>query len=242
METIFFVALAIMAFGLISGRIENTFITSPMVFVCFGLLLGRWGFGVVPDNIETPLIHVLATVTLVLVLFTDASRIDLRLLQREHDLPVRLLTIGLPLTVGFGVVGAIMVPDALDHFHWTHLLYAIFSLTLIRMLPAAISLFGSGLSWVSVVFLGWFGPRGIASILYVLLLLEGSTESGVETILSVVMTTVLLSIFAHGMTAVAGSNWYAQHNRLADPEAVEHQPVEEMPVRIRFVKDIEVHS
>ena len=109
METLFVVALSILAFGLISGRIEKSVITAPMVFCSFGLLVGRWGLGVVPDDIETPLIDVLATVTLVLVLFTDASRIDLQLLRRKHDLPVRLLGIGLPLTVALGAIVAILL-------------------------------------------------------------------------------------------------------------------------------------
>ena len=82
METLFVVALSILAFGLISGRIERSIITAPMVFVLFGILVGRWGIAIAPDEIETPLIDTLATITLVLVLFTDASRIDLNLRSR----------------------------------------------------------------------------------------------------------------------------------------------------------------
>ena len=68
-------------------------------------------------------------------------------------------------------------------------------------------------------------------ILYVLLLLEGSSLVGKEVILSVVMTTVLLSVFAHGLTALVGANWYAQytHRTSGDPE---HETVAEMPVRL----------
>ena len=109
METIFVVALSILAFGLISGRIERSFITAPMVFVVLGLLVGRWGLAIVPHDIETPLVHTLATITLVLALFTDASRMDLKLLRRQHDLPVRLLGIGLPLTVAMGMLGAVLL-------------------------------------------------------------------------------------------------------------------------------------
>ncbi len=413
MESIFVIAVAILAFGFVSARIEKTFVTAPIVFVCFGLLLGRWGFEILPSGVETPTLHLLATVTLVLVLFTDASRIDLNLLWREHNLPVRLLSVGLPLTVVLGLVcalwllsgitlweaallaailaptdaalgqavvnspklpirirqtlnvesglndglilpvvliflsfaagqqekettewiwfvskqvilgplagvavgylggklvllgqqtkwmnhsfqdlsslglsllafasaeliggngfiaafcagltlgntarsvctclyefaeaegqlltllvfmvfGAILVPDAMEHFHWTHLLYALLSLTLIRMLPVAISLLGSRLKWVTVIFLGWFGPRGIASILYALLLLEGSSVAGKDVILSVIMTTVLVSVLAHGVTAFAGSNLYGKYSKHADSNASENKPVEEMPVR-----------
>ena len=106
------------------------------------------------------------------------------------------------------------------------------SLTIVRMLPVAISMLGIRLRWVTVFFLGWFGPRGIASILYVLLVLEGSAVAGREVILSVVMTTVLLSVFAHGLTAFPGTNWYAQYTQKADPDAAEHEQVEEIPVRL----------
>jgi NhaP-type Na+/H+ or K+/H+ antiporter len=131
----------------------------------------------------------------------------------------------------FMVFGAVMVPGALEHFRWLHLVYAVLSLTIIRMLPVAVSMLGGRLRWVTVSFLGWFGPRGIASILYVLLLLEGSSVAGRDVILSVVMTTVLLSVFVHGLTALPGTNWYAQHAEQVDLPA-EHEQIEEMPVRL----------
>lgn len=105
------------------------------------------------------------------------------------------------------------------------------------MLPVAVSMLGSRLRWVTVFFLGWFGPRGIASILYVLLLLEGSSVPGRDVILSAVMTTVLVSVFAHGLTAVPGTKWYAQYTQRADLAAAEHMQVEEMPVRLPYVLD-----
>jgi NhaP-type Na+/H+ or K+/H+ antiporter len=132
------------------------------------------------------------------------------------------------------VFGAIVVPDALEHFHWLHLVYAVLSLTLIRMLPVLVSMLGARLKCPTLLFLGWFGPRGIASILYVLLLLEGSPVPGKDVILSVVMTTVLLSIFAHGMTAFPGTNCYARFTKQTDLSAAEHQNIEEMPVRLPY--------
>ena len=135
------------------------------------------------------------------------------------------------------IFGAIMVPDALEHFSWLHVIYAVLSLTIIRMLPVAASMHGSRLKWVTIFFLGWFGPRGIASILYVLLLLEGFSVAGSDVILSVVMTTVLLSVLAHGFTAFPGTNWYARYSEQSDPDAPEHEPVEEMPARLPYVRD-----
>ena len=59
--------------------------------------------------------------------------------------------------------------------------------------------------------------------------------AGKDAILSVVMTTVLLSIFAHGLTAFPGTNWYAQYTEQSDPTSAEHKPVEGMPVRLTYV-------
>jgi len=137
----------------------------------------------------------------------------------------------------FMVFGAIMVPNALQHLHWTHVLYAVLSLTVIRMLPVVISLLGMQLNWGTLWFLGWFGPRGIASILYALLLLEGSDVPARGMILSVVMTTVLFSIFAHGLTAFPGSRWYARQTARFELNAAEQRQVEEMPIRLSHGRD-----
>ena len=83
--------------------------------------------------------------------------------------------------------------------------YALLSLTLVRMLPVAIALVGTRLSPASVVFMGWFGPRGLASIVLGLVYLEQEVHlPGESTIRFAVMATVLLSIFAHGLTRNAG--------------------------------------
>ena len=86
-----------------------------------------------------------------------------------------------------------------------HFIYAVLSLTIIRMLPVAVALFGTKLSAQTVTFMGWFGPRGLASIVLGLVFLEHATnQPGVQTIRLAVMATVLLSIFAHGLSAVPG--------------------------------------
>jgi len=89
-------------------------------------------------------------------------------------------------------------------------LYALLSLTVVRMVPVAIALIGTHLSWASVVFMGWFGPRGLASIVLGLVYLEQEMNlSGEQTIRFTVMVTVLLSIFAHGLSAMPGIGLYA---------------------------------
>ncbi len=99
---------------------------------------------------------------------------------------------------------------ASDNFRPMHLLYAVLSLTVVRMLPVAIALTGTRLSAATVLFLGWFGPRGLASIVLGLVFLEHEAHlPGEETIKLTVMVTVLLSIFAHGFSALPGIRLYA---------------------------------
>ena len=79
------------------------------------------------------------------------------------------------------------------------------------MLPVAVSLKGTRLTRFSVAFIGWFGPRGIASILYLLIVVGDLGLKGYERMLSVVVLTVLISVFLHGVTAVPFSRLYARH-------------------------------
>ncbi len=410
------IALFIVMFGLVSGRVQKTIVSPPMIFVLFGLLLSNRVLGLIEVSAENEFIHTLAELTLVLVLFTDASRIDLGVLRREHNFPIRLISIGMPLTMVTGallaalifktltlweafvlgvilaptdaalgqaviglpkvpvrirqtlniesglndgialpfllfflsiagaanqtepagywvrfvlmqillgplvgivvgyfggklvargtragwithsfqdlsalglsvlafalaelvggngfiaafaaglilgntsraictclfdfgesegqlltlltlmIYGAVMVLPALDHINGPIVLYSILSLTVVRVLPVAISLIGVRLQWDSVLFLGWFGPRGIASILYGLLVLGKVNIDGREEIFTITITTVLLSVFAHGLTALPGANWYAARTERMkeEPDMPELASVTEMPVR-----------
>lgn len=405
------IAVFVLAFGGISLRIQRTILTAPMLFVAFGILVGGAGLGLIEAELENEVINLVAELTLVLVLFTDASRINLRLLRREHNLPVRMLTIGLPLTIGLGALagrflfpafsgwellilatilaptdaalaqavlasdrvpvrirqalnvesglndgmalpillffisaagasvspgdtgfwlrfaglqltlgpligvavgyfggyivqwctkhewmsetfqqlsalslalmafalaelvggngfvaafaagltignatrgicnclyefaeaegmllmlltfmfyGAVMVAPALNSFDPMFVLYALLSLTVVRMLPVALSLIGTKATIDTTIFLGWFGPRGIASILYGLLLLESPMITHGEEIFFIMVITVLFSVVLHGVTATPGVNRYA--DRLEAMEADGHEMMEEVPV------------
>lgn len=421
MDTLAFsvIAFFILAFGLVSGFIQKSIISPPMVFVIFGLMLSNRVLGLIEMETQNELIQILAEFTLILVLFTDASRIDLRLLRREQNLPVRLLAFGMPLTITCGALlatlffnyltfweavvlgvilaptdaalgqavvslrripvrirqtlnvesglndgialpillfflslavakqhtetpifwirfatmqillgpivgiavgylggklverggrsgwithsfqdlaslglsllayslaelvggngfiaafsaglilgntsraictclyefaeaegqlltlltfmmyGAVMVFPALDLINVSMILYGLLSLSVVRILPVAISLIGAHLQWDSVLFLGWFGPRGIASILYGLLVLGKVNLSSHEEIFTITITTVLMSVFAHGLTALPGANWYARRvEKMKDePDMPELAPVTEMPVRLQY--------
>ena len=134
----------------------------------------------------------------------------------------------------FMIFGAVLLPPVLDEVTGTIVLYAILSLVLVRPLAVALSLIGTKVRPVTTMFLGWFGPRGIASILYVFIVIEAEDIFGHRLIYDIVMITVLLSIFAHGITAAPGARWYGR--RMADedrvrPDATEKADVPEMPLR-----------
>ncbi len=97
--------------------------------------------------------------------------------------------------------GAIAVVPALESLNWQIVLYVVLSLTLIRMLPVSVALAGSGLDRVAVAFVGWFGPRGLASVVFALVALEDLGPSAAGPAVTVITVTVLLSVLVHGVTA-----------------------------------------
>lgn len=108
----------------------------------------------------------------------------------------------------FLLFGMLLVPVSYPLWDWKALVYALLSLTVIRMMPVAISLIGSGLSQPTIWFIGWFGPRGIASVLYLLMVVLKLGVAGYERIISIISLTVLLSIFLHGITATPFSKLF----------------------------------
>ena len=409
-------AVAILTYGLVSKRAERSIFTAPMVCVGVGYFLGLACFGFIALDNESSIIHGFAEITLVLVLFTDAARIDLTCLRREESLPARLLGIGLPLTILVGSIaaalifpqlslfecvllaailaptdaalgqvvvsspaipvrirqslnvesglndgivlpvvllaaslaapghdatslsswlrfitlqvtlgpatgvavgyfggqlivraicrnwmnavfqrlsslglaalafagaemlggngflsaffagltlgnssrdictclyefgeaegqlltllvftflGAFMLPEVLSAIGWRACGYAALSLSLLRMLPVALSLFGSKLRPVSIALLGWFGPRGLASILFVLIVIEEFPVEHSNVISNVTMLTVLLSTIAHGITAYPFAHRYSSRvHKAKNDHPAEHRPAPDLPVRI----------
>ena len=104
--------------------------------------------------------------------------------------------------------------------------YAVLSLTVVRMLPVAVALIGTHLSRPSVVFMGWFGPRGLASIVLGLVYLEQELHlPGEPAIRAAVMATVVLSIFLHGLSAMPGISIYARKVAALDSSAPEREAI-----------------
>jgi len=113
----------------------------------------------------------------------------------------------------FLLFGLSFLPLAAPHWEIRTLIYAFLSLTVVRLLPVALSLLGAGLDRVTVAFIGWSGPRGIASVLYLALAIDRSGLQGRETVFATVVLTVLLSIFLHGMSAAPLARLYGDHCR-----------------------------
>jgi len=133
----------------------------------------------------------------------------------------------------FFLVG-VVATSLLGTLNWTIVLYAILSLTVIRMLPVAISLIRTKLRRSSVLFLGWFGPRGLASIVLMLVALEEPALAPLAPqIAAIVLVTVILSVFAHGVSARPGAALYARKVAAMDSDAPELRAVSQLPARKR---------
>src|SRR5215212_8406471 len=102
-------ACVVFAFGIVSRRLEGTVLTAPMVFVLAGALLGPSGLGLVEMGLDDHAVLLLGEIALALVLFTDAARTDLSTLRQNKALPLRLLGIGMPLTIALGTITAAML-------------------------------------------------------------------------------------------------------------------------------------
>ncbi|MFF8414284.1 cation:proton antiporter domain-containing protein [Streptomyces omiyaensis] len=114
---------------------------------------------------------------------------------------------GLLASVSLLLFGALLLGPALQHLSWRIVLYALLSLTVVRLVPVALSLLGSGLRLPTVLYIGWFGPRGLASVVLGLLVAEEHV-AGTELIGRVVAVTVALSVLLHGATAPALAGRY----------------------------------
>ncbi len=416
MVELLIVALAIFGFAMFSKRLELSAVTAPMVFTTVGMIVGTGGFGWFDLELESEAVSVLVEATLVLVLFTDAVRIDLRVLLRRAAIPTRLLGIGFPLTilagvgagmlifpdlgtaevallaailaptdaalgqavvsdprlpmrirqalnvesglndgiavpvvtvllavvlsetgggasdwvtlaareVGFGVLagvligglggklldlrseagavqgvyrqlaalavaigafalagvldgngfigaftagltfgqiagrqcdtvqdftedegellsavtflvfGSLVVGPVLGDVTWQTIAYATASLTVVRVVPVLLAMIGSGTQFETRLFLAWFGPRGLASILFALLVVDAMDSPTGQMVFTVAAWTVLASVFLHGITASAWAGRLGQRLAGEVEPPVEMEPTLDLPTRRRL--------
>lgn len=130
--------------------------------------------------------------------------------------------------VTFVVFGAAVLGPALTGFRWEAVVYAVLSLTVVRMLPVALSLAGTGFRPQSTAFVAWFGPRGLASLVFVVIVIQEADIEHLDVLVATMVTTIAVSVYAHGFTSRPLTNayarWFVAHPR---PRAVESLPTHE---------------
>jgi NhaP-type Na+/H+ or K+/H+ antiporter len=147
-------------------------------------------------------------------------------LYREHEEAGRLLEEAGSVTnaVTFIVLGAVLVFPTLDELNLEIVVYAVLSLTVIRMVPVALAMVGTNARLPTLAFLGWFGPRGLASLVFVVIVLDSGGLPHVELIVSAALATVLVSVVAHGVSAIPlvarYVGWYQSHETKPEMESV----------------------
>jgi NhaP-type Na+/H+ or K+/H+ antiporter len=139
----------------------------------------------------------------------------------------------------WGIFGAIAVPKAiLFSSDWRPFAYAVLSLTVVRMLPVALAMRGAGLRTDTVALMGWFGPRGLASVVFTLLAFMTFKDVGkpIDLLVAVATWTILLSVLTHGISAKPLSFWYSRRLAKATDPLAELKELPELRERRRFLR------
>ncbi len=132
--------------------------------------------------------------------------------------------------VTFFVFGAILIGNGVTDLDLATIIYAVLSLTAVRMVPVALSLIGSGADRPTMAFTGWFGPRGLATIVFMLTIIEESNLAGTDRIVQVATITVLLSIVAHGASAPWLTERYVRRMPSSDASSESDSQADHVPV------------
>jgi sodium/hydrogen antiporter len=127
--------------------------------------------------------------------------------------------------------GAIMLVPGFEHAGWQDVVFAVLALTVVRMAPVALALLGSGLGRTTVAFIGWFGPRGLASVVFGLIAVDSLPAADANRILAAVSVTVALSVVAHGITASPFARRYARSVATLPTTGKEHTASRPLPIR-----------
>ena len=144
--------------------------------------------------------------------------------------------------MAFLVFGALILGPSVPSMTWSMVAFAIAALTVVRMVPVAISLIGTGLKLPTVLYIGWFGPRGLASLVFAGTVVVESDATAAPFVIAVVSVTVAMSVVVHGVSAVPLSRVYGRWFRRMDsedPSMPEADEVDHMPVRKRLNPEID---
>jgi NhaP-type Na+/H+ or K+/H+ antiporter len=126
----------------------------------------------------------------------------------------------------FLMFGALIILPELDSITWQVVVMVVIALTVARMVPVALSMIGTGLRVPTLLYMGWFGPRGLATIVYAAVVVTEANLSGESTIVMVSVVTVGVSIFVHGLSSYPGSQKYADWYEAQDhTDMVESKPL-----------------
>ncbi|MBW8172238.1 cation:proton antiporter [Ornithinimicrobium sp. Arc0846-15] len=134
-------------------------------------------------------------------------------------------------TITFLIFGAIIAGPRIENLTWEIALYGVLSLTVVRIVPVVISMIGSGTRYETRVFFGWFGPRGLASILFALIVFEDMHNPTGELVMDIAVWTVLFSVFAHGLTASPWAGRLGRKLEKGPADMAEMVEVPELPTR-----------
>jgi NhaP-type Na+/H+ or K+/H+ antiporter len=158
--------------------------------------------------------------------FGSLAKLDDGALERYTEESGSLLS----LLVWFFFGAAMLVPG-LETAGWKDVAFGVLALTVVRMVPVAIALVGAGLDRATVAFVGWFGPRGLASIIFGLIAVDQLSSSQGKVLVGAVATTVGLSVLLHGVTASPLAERYARHVHRLDADRPEHAPTATLSAR-----------
>lgn len=144
----------------------------------------------------------------------------------------------------WSIFGAVfVVPIALQGADPRAILYALLSLTVVRMLPVWVAMAGKRLRPDTRLLMGWFGPRGLASVVFGLLAFDtlGPLRPETQALVSAVTWTILLSVIAHGLSAQPLAAWYARRLAATGGDLPELEDVPEPPTRKRALLGVTPH-
>jgi NhaP-type Na+/H+ or K+/H+ antiporter len=131
--------------------------------------------------------------------------------------------------------GAIMLVPGFEAANWRTVVFALLALTVVRMVPVAICLIGGGLSRATVGVIGWFGPRGLATIVFGLLAVDSLQDRESSLVLGVMTVTVAMSVIAHGISAGPLARRFGPLMAAADLDQREHSDAPRIRTRSRGV-------
>lgn len=131
------------------------------------------------------------------MVFGNTFRHDIHFISEFMEGAGQLLTMS-----SFFIFGAFLLPEGILHMSWRSVVLGLAFLTVIRMVSIYVSLWGTGLPVREKLFLGWFGPRGLASILFTLIIMDEFDIPNEEVLLACVSMTVMFSILLHGLSSM----------------------------------------